>query len=881
MKKYILFFGLIIFCKSLMFAQTPPVFEPSSYDSLSYGNSDCKFITVFMDKDHGTFKFRTQNGLRSLLFDEIALGPTYNSYANFWIGKSASEGKVFSMKPSLVGATTVTVRYISKENNRFRVEFKEPEEIEGVKITQELIVRENSAKESGAVLIKYTFTNTSETETKFVGVALKLDTYLGYHLKLQDELNENNYHPIAVGNDNARIALPTGFIHEKTNIIPIPDYWLAFEDEEDPKALIARGTLRGKDLVPPDFLYVGEFEDIRYILYDERNLPTVGGYGDSEIFMRWDRRRIEPGETISVATLYGMLGATGCDDGVISVNSDLPFDTLTVDDNGKYEPSQFDYIATVHSLKNNNTITNVKATIQIQYDNKFFELVNDDVTKPLPQDTLKFGEGQVVSWKVRIKDLCIDQLEHANIGVNVTYMVDGESLVEFCPNTVYFLPKEIYSLNIQYDPSMGNIIKSPDKDKYFCGEIVNITATAIADQCYDFVDWKGDIDSKDNKTSVTMQHDMNITANFKNKVSLTTSVVDINGINIDGVASVSILPNKTEYYCGDEVKLTVKIEPCYEFLYWEDDHSNNKNPRDITMNGSNEYKAVIDIKRFSLQTSIDFPYSGNVIVDPKKDIYFCGENVKLSITPECPYDFVRWEGVALDKSTQREINIVIDTNKNIVAHMAKISFDVLKSEPNIFPNIVVDLKIDSANNNGVWQLPVTRSQFTVRDVDSAGNSKEIKDFNLINNSQNSQIVYSLYGNCYDKITDLKRKTIVKFVHNGCTNIDTAMYTINLNAGCDSCSRPLKRVVPNALLQNRPNPYNPETIIKYSLAEDEHVFIAVYDVLGREVATLVNEPKEAGEYEVLFKPKGWLSSGVYFYRMKTNNFHDVKKMTFVK
>ena len=290
--------------------------------------------------------------------------------------------------------------------------------------------------------------------------------------------------------------------------------------------------------------------------------------------------------------------------------------------------------------------------------------------------------------------------------------------------------------------------------------------------------------------------------------------------------------------------------------------------------GSIEYKAVLVKKRFIINTSTDFPNSGTVT--PKMDTCDCRDEVTVNITPDCPYSFVKWN----DGNISRTRNIVMDGNKNFIANMAKISFDVTKSEPNIFPNIVVDLKIDSALYGiaGILLPSVDISQFTVIDEDGVGNSKEIKDFNLI---KNSQIVYSLYGNCYDKVTDLNRKTIVKFVHNGCTYIDTAMYSINLNAGCDSCSRLLKRVdTPNQLFQNRPNPYNPETIIRYSIAEDEKVFIAVYDMLGREVATLVNEHREAGEYEVIFKPNN-LPSGVYFYRMKTNTFQDVKKMIFLK
>lgn len=73
----------------------------------------------------------------------------------------------------------------------------------------------------------------------------------------------------------------------------------------------------------------------------------------------------------------------------------------------------------------------------------------------------------------------------------------------------------------------------------------------------------------------------------------------------------------------------------------------------------------------------------------------------------------------------------------------------------------------------------------------------------------------------------------------------------------------------ALEQNYPNPFNPTTIIQYSLSDMQFVSLKVYDILGREVATLVNEEKPAGRYEVEFDGSG-LTSGVYFYRLSAGN-----------
>ncbi len=83
-----------------------------------------------------------------------------------------------------------------------------------------------------------------------------------------------------------------------------------------------------------------------------------------------------------------------------------------------------------------------------------------------------------------------------------------------------------------------------------------------------------------------------------------------------------------------------------------------------------------------------------------------------------------------------------------------------------------------------------------------------------------------------------------------------------------------------LYQNFPNPFNPTTIIKYELSKRSSVKIILYDLLGREIKTLVNEEKEAGHHEVTFVAKD-LSSGIYFYRMQAGDFIQTKRMILLK
>jgi len=81
-------------------------------------------------------------------------------------------------------------------------------------------------------------------------------------------------------------------------------------------------------------------------------------------------------------------------------------------------------------------------------------------------------------------------------------------------------------------------------------------------------------------------------------------------------------------------------------------------------------------------------------------------------------------------------------------------------------------------------------------------------------------------------------------------------------------------------QNFPNPFNPSTKIQYGLPEYSLVTIKIFDLLGREVMTLVNEIKNAGRYEVTFKGENF-SSGIYYYRIKAGNYEQIRKMILLK
>ena len=97
---------------------------------------------------------------------------------------------------------------------------------------------------------------------------------------------------------------------------------------------------------------------------------------------------------------------------------------------------------------------------------------------------------------------------------------------------------------------------------------------------------------------------------------------------------------------------------------------------------------------------------------------------------------------------------------------------------------------------------------------------------------------------------------------------------------DEVKSPPDRPSEIVLEQNYPNPFNPTTVISYQIPAASHVTLKVYDVLGREMAVLVNGPKSPGYYQAILNGRN-LRSGVYFYRLQVGNYTAMKKLLLLK
>jgi len=151
-------------------------------------------------------------------------------------------------------------------------------------------------------------------------------------------------------------------------------------------------------------------------------------------------------------------------------------------------------------------------------------------------------------------------------------------------------------------------------------------------------------------------------------------------------------------------------------------------------------------------------------------------------------------------------------------------------------------------------------------------------------SKSSDLYYSTLWNLTKNYTGM-------LFSNASEVLASVLYTAWVNAGSPPLASTFVEELKNSgkdftLEQNYPNPFNPETVISWQCAVGSHVTLKVFDVLGNEVITLVNEEKPAGKYTVNFNlqqttNQAQLTSGVYYYQLSADGFVQTKKMLYLK
>lgn len=177
-------------------------------------------------------------------------------------------------------------------------------------------------------------------------------------------------------------------------------------------------------------------------------------------------------------------------------------------------------------------------------------------------------------------------------------------------------------------------------------------------------------------------------------------------------------------------------------------------------------------------------------------------------------------------------------------------------------------------------------------IDSLGNTEFIEKAMFLVSKENDSNIYELYlcsendtiilippdSSFYVEYPNYDIKLIVK---NENEIIDSLSQQFHSDWGLEVDENP-NEPLPDKfnLSQNYPNPFNPSTTINYTIPERGQVELKVYDVLGREIATLVKKEQQAGSYEVRFDASK-LTSGIYFYKLQSAGFVESRKMVLLK
>ena len=305
-------------------------------------------------------------------------------------------------------------------------------------------------------------------------------------------------------------------------------------------------------------------------------------------------------------------------------------------------------------------------------------------------------------------------------------------------------------------------------------------------------------------------------------------------------------------------------------------------------------EAWINVNEFKSQ-----PFAGSVIVKDQGSnssgyMIRCGGNgiINFNIgngswheisTPANTVQLNNWHHVAASYDGSA-MKIYIDgelaAQSNIVFTIGNaISNNLFVGESPGFPGRVFNGKIDEVR---IWNVARTQAQIQntmntvlTSEYYSTPDSKLVGYWRLDEGTGQTAEDLSFYSNTATLGTSANPDA------NDPTWISANILIVNVED--DTNNNP----IPNSfsLSQNYPNPFNPVTSIKYSVSSIGNVTLKVYDVLGNEIATLVNEEKSSGSYEIKFTvgrdSSPDIASGVYFYRLKAGSFVGIKKMILIK
>lgn len=457
-----------------------------------------------------------------------------------------------------------------------------------------------------------------------------------------------------------------------------------------------------------------------------------------------------------------------------------------------------------------------------------------------------------------------------------------------------------YTLTV--NAANGTVVKSPDQATYNYGSTVLLTATPAAG--YTFSGWSGDASGTANPLSVTMSSNKNITASFAANVAPTLTLSPAGPYAVDEGSALTITAVGNDVNVGDVLVYSYTSSPTitgatfntstgvfswtpkvneagtYTLTFKVTDGKvttptqvvttvtvNKVNlPPTLTLSPAGPY-LVYENESITITLNGSDPNTGDVLT------YSISSPTTLPTGAKLTGNVFTWNPI-YGQGTTDPYNFTFKV-KDQSGLSATVSIMIIVGKSNRAPSFTAILPAGIiAQVNKPAPIIFT---FTYKATDP---DNDKLTFSLISGPTGAAITSDgvfTWGPTVDQAG--KSYVVTVQVSDGTVNLQTSQ-TITASSTITGIKNTSGIPSEYSLEQNYPNPFNPTTTINYSLPQEGFVKIAVYDVLGKEIAVLVNRNVTAGYHSVNFDASQ-LHSGLYFYRIQANNFMSTKKMMLTK
>lgn len=429
-----------------------------------------------------------------------------------------------------------------------------------------------------------------------------------------------------------------------------------------------------------------------------------------------------------------------------------------------------------------------------------------------------------------------------------------------------------YSVSASVDPSNAGSITG--EGKYDHGS--KVTMTADPDTGFQFSYWSenGNIVSYNQNYNFTINSDRNLVAHFT--LAQFSISVDINPPNSGTITGDGI------YNYGSTVNLKATPNTGYKFLNWSESG-------DVVSSDSN-YSFPVYSNSYLIAHFLMMP--GTPKANNANSITQTGFVANWDLV-------VGAEGYYLDVALDNQFNNILSKYNNV-----KVGNVNSYSVSSLIENAKYYYRVRSHNAAGISSSSNIISVTTLPNEPPAPTATEAvfisatgfaANWNTVDGADGYYLDVAINPNFENKVSrydNLDVGNVTKYDVTGLTENLVYYYRVrayNLG-GTSENSNTVSILVTKVedtsypadykLFQNFPNPFNPTTTIEYTLKNDSQVFISVYNILGQEVTTLVNDYKRAGYHRLEFDGAN-LESGIYVYRIVAGNFTDVKRMMLLK